>query len=288
MYHRPFETTEASSSLATTITRLVKTTEELTAFPTGHNMFMESSYPIKLIDKERLLSPYFPATTGGLCFAIWYHMFGVVGYNQVGRLKIYIEKIGQKDTIPQKAELDVFGNQGEGWIKGQFPVGERKTYFKFIIEGTKLKDYLGDIFVNNPKLYNCSDGLFILLFGDSSIEFHSVKVIWKYCNTSKSIARCDEAFWYIFHSFLAKFTVDEFIFMGINFRGKKGKLVCSRILNFVILPRSVCLGVNRIFDVMHTNQRCIHTWCCRTSLLQRTWCCRTSLLQWLCSTQQFN
>ncbi|XP_076116926.1 uncharacterized protein LOC143084455 [Mytilus galloprovincialis] len=36
MYHRPFETTEASSSLATTITSLVKTTEKLAAFPTDY------------------------------------------------------------------------------------------------------------------------------------------------------------------------------------------------------------------------------------------------------------
>ena len=43
---------------------------------------MESSSPIKINDKARLLSPYFPATTGGLCFEIWYHMWGVAGYNR--------------------------------------------------------------------------------------------------------------------------------------------------------------------------------------------------------------
>ncbi|XP_052064247.1 MAM and LDL-receptor class A domain-containing protein 1-like [Mytilus californianus] len=123
----------------------------------GHYMFMESSSPIEMNDKARLLSPYFPATTGGLCFEIWYHMLGPVGYNQVGRLKIYIGKMGQTDILSQKAEFEVFGNQGDEWIKGQFPVGERKTSFMFIIEGTKLKSYLSDISVDDPKLYNCSD-----------------------------------------------------------------------------------------------------------------------------------
>ncbi|CAC5369622.1 unnamed protein product [Mytilus coruscus] len=123
----------------------------------GHYMFMESSSPITMNDKARLLSPYFPATTGGLCFEIWYHMWGVVGYNQVGRLKIYIGKMEQTDTLSQKAEFEVSGNQGDEWIKGQFPVGEQKTSFRFIIEGTKLKSYLSDISVDDPKLYNCSD-----------------------------------------------------------------------------------------------------------------------------------
>ncbi|XP_076114358.1 uncharacterized protein LOC143082528 [Mytilus galloprovincialis] len=123
----------------------------------GHYMFMESSSPIKINDKARLLSPYFPATTGGLCFEIWYHMWGVVGNNQVGRLKIYIGEMGQTDTLSQKAKFDVSGNQGDEWIKAQFPIGEQKKSFRFIIEGTKLKSYLSDISVDDPKLYNCSD-----------------------------------------------------------------------------------------------------------------------------------
>ncbi|XP_052064214.1 uncharacterized protein LOC127704265 [Mytilus californianus] len=131
----------------------------------GHYMFMESSSPIEMNDKARLLSPYFPATTGGLCFEIWYHMLGPVGYNQVGRLKIYIGEMGQTDILSQKAEFEVFGNQGDEWIKGQFPVGERKTSFMFIIEGTKLKSHLSDISVDDPKLYNCSDD-----FKDSTLS----------------------------------------------------------------------------------------------------------------------
>ncbi|XP_063400693.1 uncharacterized protein LOC134685147 [Mytilus trossulus] len=123
----------------------------------GHYMFMESSSPIKINDKARLQSPYFPATTGGLCFEIWYHMSGVMGYNQVGRLKIYIEDMGQTDTLSHTARFEVSGNQGDEWIKKQFPVGERKTSFRFIIEGMKLKSYLSDISVDDPKLYNCSD-----------------------------------------------------------------------------------------------------------------------------------
>ncbi|XP_063400691.1 MAM and LDL-receptor class A domain-containing protein 2-like isoform X4 [Mytilus trossulus] len=123
----------------------------------GHYMFMESSSPVKMNDTARLQSPYFPATTCGLCFEIWYQMWGVVGYNQVGSLTIYIEELGQSDTLSQKAVFNVSGNQGDEWIKGQFPVGERKTYFRFIIEGTKLKSYLSDIAVDDPKLYNCSD-----------------------------------------------------------------------------------------------------------------------------------
>ncbi|XP_071123139.1 MAM domain-containing glycosylphosphatidylinositol anchor protein 1-like [Mytilus edulis] len=129
----------------------------------GHYMFMESSSPIKMNDTARLQSRYYPATTGGLCFEIWYHMWGVVGYNQVGRLNIYIEELGQSDTLSQKAEFHVSGNQGDEWIKGRFPVGERKMSFRFIIEGTRLKSYLSDISVDDPKLYNCSDGKFYLL-----------------------------------------------------------------------------------------------------------------------------
>ncbi|XP_063399661.1 MAM and LDL-receptor class A domain-containing protein 1-like [Mytilus trossulus] len=98
----------------------------------GHYMFMESSSPVKMNDTARLLSPYFPATTGGLCFEIWYHMWGEVGHNQVGSLKIYIEELGQSDTLSQNAEFNVSGNQGDEWIKGQFPVGERKTYFRIM------------------------------------------------------------------------------------------------------------------------------------------------------------
>ncbi|CAC5369621.1 unnamed protein product [Mytilus coruscus] len=131
----------------------------------GHYMFMESSSPITMNDKARLLSPYFPATTGGLCFEIWYHMWGVAGNNQVGRLKISIREMGQMDTLSQKVEFDVSGNQGDEWIKGQFPVGERKTSFRFIIEGTRLKSYLSDISVDDPRLYNCSDD-----FTDSALS----------------------------------------------------------------------------------------------------------------------
>ncbi|VDI04549.1 Hypothetical predicted protein [Mytilus galloprovincialis] len=123
----------------------------------GHYMFMESSSPIKRNDKARLLSPYFPATTGNLCFEIWYHMWSATGYGQVGRLKIYIEDMAQTDMLSQTSKLEVSGNQGDEWIKGQFPVGERKTSFRIIIEGTKLKSYLSDISVDDPKLYNCSD-----------------------------------------------------------------------------------------------------------------------------------
>ncbi|XP_063400689.1 zonadhesin-like isoform X2 [Mytilus trossulus] len=132
----------------------------------GHYMFMESSSPIKINDKSRLLSPYYPATTGGLCFEIWYHMWGVAGYNQVGRLKIYIGEMGQTDTLSQKAEFDVSGNQGDEWIKAQFPIGEQKESFRFIIEGMKLKSYLSDISVDDPKLYNCSDD-----FEDTTISY---------------------------------------------------------------------------------------------------------------------
>ncbi|CAG2216324.1 unnamed protein product [Mytilus edulis] len=114
----------------------------------GHYMFMESSSPVKMNDKARLLSPYFPATTGGLCFEIWYHMLGVAGYNQVGRLKIYIGEMGQADTLSQKAEFD------------------------FIIEGTKLKSYLSDISVDDPKLYNCSDD-----FEDTTISYQETTAV---------------------------------------------------------------------------------------------------------------
>ncbi|VDH97712.1 Hypothetical predicted protein [Mytilus galloprovincialis] len=138
----------------------------------GHYMFMESSSPVKMNDKARLLSPYFPATTGGLCFEIWYHMLGVAGYNQVGRLKIYIGEMGQADTLSQKAEFDVSGNQGDEWIKAQFPIGEQKKSFRFIIEGTKLKSYLSDISVDDPKLYNCSDD-----FEDTTISYQETTAV---------------------------------------------------------------------------------------------------------------
>ncbi|XP_076114589.1 MAM domain-containing glycosylphosphatidylinositol anchor protein 2-like [Mytilus galloprovincialis] len=124
----------------------------------GHYMFMESSSPMKENDKARILSPYFPATTGGLCFEMWYHMWGAAGYNQVGRLKIYIKQMGQTGTLSQQTAFQVSGNQGDEWIKAQFPVGEQTKYFRFIIEGEKLKRYLSDIAVDDPKLYNCSDG----------------------------------------------------------------------------------------------------------------------------------
>ncbi|CAG2226018.1 unnamed protein product [Mytilus edulis] len=110
----------------------------------GHYMFMESSSPIKKTTKQ----DYY------------------LRYNQVGRLKIYIGEIGQTDTLAQKAEFDVSGNQGDEWIKAQFPVGEQKKSFRFIIEGTKLKSYLSDISVDDPKLYNCSDD-----FEDTTISY---------------------------------------------------------------------------------------------------------------------
>ncbi|XP_071120043.1 zonadhesin-like [Mytilus edulis] len=145
----------------------------------GHYMFMESSSPIKINDKARLSSPYFPATTGGLCFEIWYHMWGVHGYNQVGRLKIYIEDKIQSDTLSQKAEFNVSGNQGDEWIKGRFPVGERNTPFRIIIEGT-LKSYLSDISVDDPKLYNCSDD-----YTDSTLGYQETTAI----DTTESVVQ---------------------------------------------------------------------------------------------------
>lgn len=78
-------------------------------------MYIETSYPRKVNDTARIISPaYQRETIGAHCVQFWYHMYGF----HVGTLNVYSAKFGNTDNRGHRAWQRQF-DQGNQWRDGQ-------------------------------------------------------------------------------------------------------------------------------------------------------------------------
>ncbi|KAL3841866.1 hypothetical protein ACJMK2_019963 [Sinanodonta woodiana] len=121
----------------------------------GHYMYMEASSPTQEGDQARLESTIYPAKFSDSCFEFYYHMLGPDDPKHVGSLEVYVRKqlqeFGDLQPIFYKE-----GNQGDEWKYGNIYIDKMTDPFQIVIVATRMKNYVGDIAIDDLALVNCS------------------------------------------------------------------------------------------------------------------------------------
>ncbi len=112
----------------------------------GYYIFIETSFPQKLGDKARLISPTYSATVGsGNCFKFWYHLYGA----DIGSLNVWIRQNNQLfKNIWSRS-----GNLGNTWRYGHVSVKSIYDY-QMVLEGVVGSSHLGDAAVDDIEITN--------------------------------------------------------------------------------------------------------------------------------------
>ncbi|KAK3591925.1 hypothetical protein CHS0354_005145 [Potamilus streckersoni] len=121
----------------------------------GHYMYMEASSPTQEGDQARLESPVYPARFSDSCFELYYHMLGPDDPKHVGSLEVFIRKQLQESGDLQPLFYKE-GNQGDEWKYGNFYIDRMTESFQIVIVATRMKNYVGDIAIDDLALVNCS------------------------------------------------------------------------------------------------------------------------------------
>ncbi|XP_067654505.1 MAM and LDL-receptor class A domain-containing protein 2-like [Haliotis asinina] len=113
----------------------------------GAYLFIETSYPRKLNDKARIISPSVAPGSGTQCFTMWYYMYG----DHVNALNVYVK------TTPALGNpiFTLKGTKGPKWIQAKINI-PTKVRFQVVIEGVVGPSYRGDIAIDDV---NISDGI---------------------------------------------------------------------------------------------------------------------------------
>ncbi|XP_022097778.1 MAM and LDL-receptor class A domain-containing protein 1-like isoform X1 [Acanthaster planci] len=120
------------------------TTDHTTGTTQGFFAYIETSSPIVTGQIARLLSPVFDDTNGE-CLHMWYHMYG----DGIGSLKVFgFDTVTQVETGPL---FEISGGQYNEWRFTQITFRAAHRY-QIILEGTKGRNYNGDIAVDDLML----------------------------------------------------------------------------------------------------------------------------------------
>lgn len=122
----------------------------------GHYLYIESSSPRQPGHKSTLLSPLYRDLPNGTCFEFYYHMKGKIGANELGSLFVYVRRDGQ-DLDELVPSFNRTSNQGEDWLRGSFEIGDVTSSIQIVITAIRGLSYVGDIAIDDVRLYNCSD-----------------------------------------------------------------------------------------------------------------------------------
>lgn len=122
----------------------------------GHYLYIESSSPRQPGHKSTLLSPLYRDLPNGTCFEFYYHMKGKIGPNELGSLFVYVRRDGQ-DLDELVPSFNRTSNQGEDWLRGSFEIGDVTSSIQIVITAIRGLSYVGDIAIDDVRLYNCSD-----------------------------------------------------------------------------------------------------------------------------------
>ncbi|XP_021360883.1 mucin-2-like [Mizuhopecten yessoensis] len=122
----------------------------------GHYLYMESSSPRSEGDSAIVLSPPYRDLPNGTCFEFYYHMMGKPGPNEVGSLYVYVRR-GDEAIEGMVPSFNVSEHQSPDWLRGSFEIGDVNSSVQIVITGIRGRSYMGDIAIDDVRLYNCSD-----------------------------------------------------------------------------------------------------------------------------------
>ncbi|XP_060074485.1 anti-sigma-I factor RsgI2-like [Ylistrum balloti] len=122
----------------------------------GHYLYMESSPPRKEGHTATISSRFYRHLQNGTCFEFYYHMKGLPGPNEVGRLLVYVRR-AEEDIEEILPSFNESGHQSDHWLRGSFEIRDVTSPIQIVVIGIRGKSALGDIAFDDARMYNCSD-----------------------------------------------------------------------------------------------------------------------------------
>ncbi|KAK3746540.1 hypothetical protein QZH41_019864, partial [Actinostola sp. cb2023] len=112
----------------------------------GTYMYIESSWPRMNKEAAVLVSPVISDTTGN-CLAFFYHMNGL----NIRSLKVYTQEASGSRTLRWSLSGD---QESVAWSFATFALPLPRTNIKVVFEGFSGTDYMGDISIDDIKVYD--------------------------------------------------------------------------------------------------------------------------------------
>ncbi|XP_061569314.1 MAM and LDL-receptor class A domain-containing protein 1 isoform X2 [Cololabis saira] len=103
--------------------------------PTGHYVYLESSFPQAFGDTARMIGPLLSSRSSQCKMRFYFHMSGA----GIGTLSVFIQTEGQKQLL-----LNLTGDQGNYWQMRELPLSSPRD-FQVVLEGKVGRSERGDV-----------------------------------------------------------------------------------------------------------------------------------------------
>ncbi|XP_065183994.1 MAM and LDL-receptor class A domain-containing protein 1-like [Sycon ciliatum] len=139
-------------------------TDHTSGTSSGYYAYIETSFPRRVSDVARLISPVYTSDAKYCGVTFWYHMYGTT----VGTLNVYIRTPFKTTKLWSKS-----GNQGNNWLLGTASIGSTDPeQFQLIFEGIVGTSFTGDIGLDDIALTQaCCKGTVPTTCGTAAINF---------------------------------------------------------------------------------------------------------------------